>query len=675
LFQADALVIRDSLKMRLGDDSAWVNLEHEESDFLQHFWYGRVLGDGGAMVISERGGTYSGRFEWKSHDYVFTQCANGKMTLARIDASALPLSESGWDANGNQQPPLAANVCPDLLAAESFEIDILMLYTADARKGAGLDHDVDMTDENRLTLAMEGEMVEALGLLNVALKTAKLPLRFRMAYAGLAEGLEPNASQNLQDVLGNLKRQAGIPELRNRYQADLVCLFVEGGPECGYANYFGGSDENAFLVVRRNCASNNYSFAHEVGHCLGLDHDCERSNQFGPGHGQVFVENLVRKRQTIMAIKPGVQRKVLFSDYLENWGSRPSDNLGPSCYANSKELINQNGKAVASFRCRPLVEEVWIKDNFADDGQRPNITAQNPAAYLLSPYVWLRRDQDKELTHLYQHQSPGLGENFLYAVLQNGMSQYQRGHLNVYCGEAAMDLTQMEKLLTTEDIYLPAKGTKVVEIPLAASQLPRHPGFVVVWELEGRNDMLLGRTILEMATLNSNVAAKQVAFIALEYNELGSMKSNELGRMKSSVASFRDTITLKVDPVAGSFIGISDESASGARLFQAMGGKVAACILAPEHPEFILDTNTMEPQHRPGHWAELGQFFENKIPAWVESIPAGIPLEIRLAIDGSAIQARGTYELSLLQITGKKSLLGGFTFLVELGQGEGAYIP
>lgn len=665
-FFPEALQLQDTLVLDVSFGVMKAILVKEEQDLLQHFWYGQMLAGGGDLIISERGGAYSGRFEWKAKDFVFSQCGNGNMTLAQIDASRLPLAESGWGQWDPSQQVNAAQSCPDLPAAERFEIDLMMLFTDDARKGAGLDHDIDLNDENMLNLAMEGEMLEALGLLNLSMDKAGLPFRFKLVFAGLAEGLEPHATQSLQEVLRMLQSDAQLGQLRDNYQADLVCLFVEGGSECGFANIFDGSDQSSFSVVRRNCASNNFSMAHEIGHNLGLDHDCQHSNRLGAGHGCRFVENLVQQRQTIMSVVPGIKRKLLFSDQNQAWGSKPQN--ANDCYADAKWTLDKQGRMVAAFRCRPNVQKVWIKDNFADLGQLPNNSSEQVATYLMSPYVWLRRTRDAQLTHLYQHQNPGWGTNYLYVLLQNGSSSLAKGNLKVLCGGGAMMLNQMSELHTTTEMILPAHGSRIIEIPIDHRDLPPHPGFLVIWMDDQSNGLMLnGQGVLEAVRSSSNIAAKQLAYVTFDQNAIQGRRSHQPSKV--------DTLRILLNPKAGGWVNLASDSVTGARTFVNAGGRLSVSFNIPEHVDFSLDTNTIDPPNRPGYWISIKNFDGVPLPDWAGQMPGSASLIVKVAIDANAIQEEGLYELSLMQEIGKGPPLGSFTFMIQIGETKPRYIP
>ncbi|HEY4612915.1 MAG TPA: M12 family metallo-peptidase [Bacteroidota bacterium] len=84
--------------------------------------------------------------------------------------------------------------------------------------------------------------------------------------------------------LSFVRNDAGIAALRDRHEADLVSLIVPSGDFCGrgYENYpvTADDDDRGFTVVRANCALDNYSFAHELGHNFGMRHDRETDDDW-----------------------------------------------------------------------------------------------------------------------------------------------------------------------------------------------------------------------------------------------------------------------------------------------------------------------------------------------------------------------------------------------------------
>ena len=99
--------------------------------------------------------------------------------------------------------------------------------------------------------------------------------------------------------------KSSIADLRG--SADAAVLLVTNYPVCGLAWFDGIHDGRTFSVVKKDCAVGKYSFGHEVGHNIGLDHNVESSvNEVyssGQGHyieqGSASADNSYR---TIMGV-------------------------------------------------------------------------------------------------------------------------------------------------------------------------------------------------------------------------------------------------------------------------------------------------------------------------------------------------------------------------------------
>ncbi|WP_372797061.1 M12 family metallo-peptidase, partial [Pontiella sp.] len=88
--------------------------------------------------------------------------------------------------------------------------------------------------------------------------------------------------------------------------ADMCCLIVDGRDTawCGWAYGFDYTDSaNMFQCTSYDCATGNYSFIHEFGHCQGCRHDTDGTlTPFAYGHG--FRQGSTTWR-TIMAVTGG----------------------------------------------------------------------------------------------------------------------------------------------------------------------------------------------------------------------------------------------------------------------------------------------------------------------------------------------------------------------------------
>ncbi|HMO01637.1 MAG TPA: M12 family metallo-peptidase [Oligoflexia bacterium] len=173
-------------------------------------------------------------------------------------------------------------------------------------------------------------------------------------------------------------------QLRDENCSDLVVLLVggtAGGNSCGLA-WLGG-DANIihaykdvmFSVVSINEVCSPSTFAHEIAHNLGANHDIE--NAFGPGaysysYGYRFTGNSGQLFRDIMAYLPGV-RINYFSNPTITYDNRPTG----SPTANNALTIYNTAPEVAQF--------------YADCGKRFFEGDLPPPGGGTNPSVWFRK--------------------------------------------------------------------------------------------------------------------------------------------------------------------------------------------------------------------------------------------------------------------------------------------
>jgi peptidyl-Asp metalloendopeptidase len=97
-----------------------------------------------------------------------------------------------------------------------------------------------------------------------------------------------------------------VPALRDQYKADIVHMIVEGkGDACGIGWMdepgYSDSPDYAFSVSDRRCAAGNYSFAHEIGHNLGMNHDRYVVKDASPDDINFGYILFAKHRRTLMA--------------------------------------------------------------------------------------------------------------------------------------------------------------------------------------------------------------------------------------------------------------------------------------------------------------------------------------------------------------------------------------
>ncbi len=183
-------------------------------------------------------------------------------------------------------------------------IDLLVVYTAAARNGAG--------GTNGMNALIDAAVAEA----NLAFENSEVNAELRLVHR-----VEANYSEtgNINEDLDRLEDPdedsplSIVHQLRGEHRADLVCMITEttGGP-FGLANQMRESDVEfgvkAFSIVQRQHAISYQALAHELGHNMGCQHDRETS----PGGGIYDYSHAYRFEvdgvlyHTVMAYQPGL---------------------------------------------------------------------------------------------------------------------------------------------------------------------------------------------------------------------------------------------------------------------------------------------------------------------------------------------------------------------------------
>ena len=250
-------------------------------------------------------------------------------------------------------------------------IDLLVVYTPAAASGAGG------------TTAILNLINLGVSETNTAYADSGVTQRLRLVHVAPVAYTESNTTStnlfNLRDGVGAL---SGVAALRNSYAADLVMMVQNSAaPSCGVAflmNPIGAYFEaNAFSVVEFVCISPNYTFAHELGHNMGLRHDWYMDNQPTPftySHGHVSTIAGNRWR-TILSYNDicaaqgfNCTRLLKFSNpsILHNGvptgipgGTNTSCPTGSAssnqCDANERLALDNSALTVANFRQTPAV--------------------------------------------------------------------------------------------------------------------------------------------------------------------------------------------------------------------------------------------------------------------------------------------------------------------------------
>jgi hypothetical protein len=238
-------------------------------------------------------------------------------------------------------------------------IDVMVAYTAAVRTALGG------------TTQAEAYAQQAVNSTNTAYINSDIHTRLRLA--GTLEVAYAETS-DLSAALGWAREDATVRAARNGVRADMVALLVETSGNCGvgYLMTKVGWDfaYHAFSVTSRRCAVGNLSFAHELGHNQGCQHNPENGGPperlaypFAYGH---YVDGAFR---TIMSYSDPCTPPN-FCPRVEHF-SNPSVNFNgvPTGIANQRDnhrVINDTATAIAQFRQSFIATAPPANDNFAD---------------------------------------------------------------------------------------------------------------------------------------------------------------------------------------------------------------------------------------------------------------------------------------------------------------------
>lgn len=317
-------------------------------------WSGSIVGEkhGSATLLARDGGIF-GQVQIGQEIYRIDPKSGGVHTISQIRPERFK-TDIAIPAPGSHRPaPMRAAPAPN--AAPPPRIDVLVMFSNKARLEA-IAAGTTIQNEARLAIA----------LANTAYGQTRLRHRLRFAGARILGCFynETNFdyAQSLYDIT-NASTCIGqrAANFRTQLKADLVAVLRSSGSYCGIAwvnENPAGQSGYGFSVTSRTCIS-NHSFAHEVGHNLGLQHDrfVSTGTQSEYNFGYVAVADRVR---SVMAYNSlcssqgfNCTRVPVFSNttVLGRWngtipmGRRRVD----GDYANNRRQILRNWAAIAAW--------------------------------------------------------------------------------------------------------------------------------------------------------------------------------------------------------------------------------------------------------------------------------------------------------------------------------------
>ena len=245
-------------------------------------------GDFGGMtllVYGENDGTMvTGTVNASIGTFTIRPIGNGVHSIREVDTSGLPQFEEPLSpppttedpGMGSRQPPPTSPIAGAEGADDISEIDVAVFYTPAARGGAAtLKGSLGIT-------ALVDEMFENA---NVAYQMSGAMLRVKRVLLQEVAYMESRSQTDLERLTHkNDGFMDEIHGLRDEYSADLVHLISGAGVSCGLA-WTDLHESRSFGLTRYDCEVGDYTFAHELGHNMGLNHDRYAVRCRGRGFG------------------------------------------------------------------------------------------------------------------------------------------------------------------------------------------------------------------------------------------------------------------------------------------------------------------------------------------------------------------------------------------------------
>lgn len=248
-----------------------VRTETETRSMDDHTWRGKVrIGESeGFVTFTFKKGFVAGSIF--SSEGVFEIVPKGNtQLLLQLDGTLFP--ECAGALKGD---PGFIRETPGASVDSGDRIDVLVVYTASVRTSLG-------GDAQAQTFAQQ-----AIDATNTTYINSRIRQRVRLVHAELTDITESNFSTELSTLRGN----AAAATLRNSKNADLVAMLSNSTDACGIGYLMGaagGNPNNGFTVTARTCAVGNLTFAHELGHNMGSQHNPENGSgatySYGYGH-------------------------------------------------------------------------------------------------------------------------------------------------------------------------------------------------------------------------------------------------------------------------------------------------------------------------------------------------------------------------------------------------------
>ena|SRR5688572_14178000 len=453
----------------------------------------------------------------------------------RLNCYEIMFTDNLGDDGGGNAPN-----CPQFSAPcgtdSPNQIDVMVLYTPNAETAAG--GNISMTAWIYLQAFLTNRTFTESNLS----QQIRLVHREQIAVTTDQFGKDLSNDSNLKNLTKQCDTELDRAHtLRDTHKADVVMLLTrrsnsaisglsnqmldENVADSDYSDFapcaFGVVDAGVFM-------SSDYTFAHELGHVMGAQHNFPSDAGAIPASSFGYMKEPAptgcQAWMTIMAERGNQGCDGDNCKRLPLWSNMDSEirhcgNPVGSSSARNRDTLSFTARTVANFRCGSSTPgNVWMKDTWEDTGAEPD-QATAAQAMWKSPYIWVRRAQDPgpmfEAQHLSEWPLPNQ-INYVYVKLHNGGGATS-GKLELWkaqIGTAAQWQGSFTLLGTKTVTDFDANSTRIFEFPWTPDT--NSYGFIARWD--SQSDPMAqaeGNDPDANARANNNIAWHNVSVVEL----------------------------------------------------------------------------------------------------------------------------------------------------------------
>ncbi|HEY2433936.1 MAG TPA: M12 family metallo-peptidase [Vicinamibacterales bacterium] len=358
--------VRPHLQLNLFPDATFdAVLDRVDTPQSGYVWVGHVQGvPGSSVTLSVVDDVVAGSVIMPGAEFTI-RYTGGNHAVEQIDPAWYPPEQPPLiPARRPQNPANAAaaatTAASDAQADDGSTIDVMVIYTPAVTTYRGSD------------AAVRALVNQGISDTNTSYANSGITQRVRLVYTGQVTYTESGVmEQDLDNVTDSSGALTGVGGLRNTYGADLVSLWTHDAvPQyCGIAwvmDSIGTSfAPDGYSVVSDVCVSNS-SFAHEMGHNMGAQHDWYVDAETVPrtyAHGYVSVAGGFRTIMAYPNLCSSCARLLAWASPTHTYNGVPmgvaagtstactvGNTANPPCDADDARLLNETASTVANFR-------------------------------------------------------------------------------------------------------------------------------------------------------------------------------------------------------------------------------------------------------------------------------------------------------------------------------------